>query len=176
MIGCLILELILSKNGSSSQNGVDFIPFSVDCSNCQSIYLKDIFLHKDQALKMEQCYELKKQKFDLEKYKNLLRDDKFICFKEVLGRLLEPKSENRVGNLSMVIEEIKKIQYAHEKKMNENFYGVHQNLKRISLKILWIFLFFIAGLSAVNFVYLQRLCYRAQREKIDFLRALINVF
>ena len=59
MIGCLILELILSKNGSSSQNGVDFIPFSVDCSNCQSIYLKDIFLHKDQALKMEQCYELR---------------------------------------------------------------------------------------------------------------------
>ena len=103
-----------------------------------------------------------KQKFDLEKYKNLLRDDKFICFKEVLGRLLEPKSENRVGDLSVVIEEIKKIQHAHERKMNENFYGVHQNLKRISLKILWIFLFFIAGVSAVNFVYLQRMCYRGE--------------
>ena len=109
MIGCFILELILSKNGKACRNGADFIPYSCDFS-LGKFSPRDISLEKNLAVKMKQCYELKNQDFDLGKYEKFLRDDKFICFKEILCQLLEPRSENRLDDLSVIIDEIEKIQ------------------------------------------------------------------
>ena len=153
MIGCLILELILSRNGKSCSNGVDFIPFSYDCSNSES-YPRDLFfLHKELALKMEQCYELKNKVFDLKKHKKFLRDGEFICFKKILKQLLEPKSDDRINDLSVVFKEIERLQEPRKK----NFY----QSKIIKVLILLIVVFSTTGFFVIKSGYINY--WRAKR-------------